>query len=136
MSNSAIQNLDLLAARTAQAIVNAMPEDKKKISALENMATKALGVLQEQGVYAGLLFLYAKNEDAAKGLRGELLNALAEPEMEGFQLGFPTAKDKRKWQDVNDHLLKICADLDTLLLVKQLWEQTLIYVRYGARAQG
>jgi hypothetical protein len=30
---------------------------------------------------------------------------------------------------------KIASDLDTLLLVKQVWEQTLIYVRYGAKAR-
>jgi hypothetical protein len=30
----------------------------------------------------------------------------------------------------------VCNDLDKLLLVKQLWEQTLIYARYGAKARG
>jgi hypothetical protein len=30
---------------------------------------------------------------------------------------------------------KIASDLDTLLLVKQIWEQTLIYARYGAKAR-
>jgi len=30
---------------------------------------------------------------------------------------------------------QICGDLNRLLLVKQLWEQTLIYARYGAKAR-
>ena len=29
----------------------------------------------------------------------------------------------------------ISGDLDTLLLVKRVWEQTLIYTRYGAKAR-
>ena len=35
-------------------------------------------------------------------------------------------------QFLTDH---ICNDLDRLLMVKQLWEQTLIYGRYGAKAR-
>ena len=31
---------------------------------------------------------------------------------------------------------EICIDLDILLITKQLWEQTLIYARYGAKARG
>lgn len=138
-----MRNLDTLAAQTAQHIVEkAVPEGtsevKKRAAAVENMATKALGVLQENGVYAGMLFLYSKGaDDYAKGIREMLLRALDGIEISGVSLGLPKDKPSDKWQDVSSHLTKsICGDLDTLLLVKQLWEQTLIYVRYGAKARG
>ena len=55
------RNLDRLAAQTAQAIVNeGAGKDGKGAEKLENMATKALGVVQENGVYAGMLFLYSR----------------------------------------------------------------------------
>jgi len=138
-----MDNLDILAARCAQEVVRALvpegvEEAKKKAGALGNVTTKALGVLQEQGVYAGMLFLYSKvNDPYTQQLREKLLEVLNRPEMTSFALGFPHDKDKRKWQDVSEHLAdKVCNDLDTLLLVKQVWEQTLIYVRYGAKARG
>ena len=130
---SALHNLDRLAASTAQTIVG----DRKGDDAtkLENMATKALGVVQENGVYAGLLFLYSRPRDEeATVIRSKLLDLLKTEEMK--PLGIAYAGD-RSWRDVSQHLIaKVTADLDTLLLVKELYEQTLIYVRYGAKAAG
>lgn len=136
-----MNNLDTLAAQCAQEIVRERAPDgsdaKKRATALENMATKALGVLQENGVFAGMLFLYSKKEDEdARALRDRLLGILNCPEMAQFDLALPDT-DRREWQKVSEHLTsQVCADLDTLLLVKQVWEQTLIYVRYGAKARG
>jgi hypothetical protein len=138
-----MNNLDLLAARCAQETVNGLDREgaqdaRKKAAALDNMATKALGVLQENGVYAGLLFLYAKGKDEyAQALRESLLATLAHAELASFGLSLPADKDKSQWQAVGEHLTsKVCNDLETLLLVKQVWEQMLIYVRYGAKARG
>ena len=50
-----MHNLDLRVAETAQKIVNdTRAFDKPQV---ENLATKAIGVLQENGVYAVTLFL-------------------------------------------------------------------------------
>lgn len=133
-------NLDTLAAQVAQETVRdwvprGEQDAKKKATELDNMATKALGVLQEQGVYAGMLYLFSSDDACARTLREELLEAFNRPEMQPFDLILPSNKDKREWLDVSEHLIeRVSDDLDTLLLVKRAWEQTLIYVRYGAKA--
>jgi hypothetical protein len=138
-------NLDLHAAKTAQAIIEAITTGKPQDT--ENLITKALGVLQENGVYACALFLYARSTDAqiAKEVRYELLRMT-------FDLGLPLPPEANKqefdnlkeslrkdegrdWKDGLKYIsIGICSDLDSLLLVRQLWEQTLIYARYGAKA--
>ena len=145
MSNEAKSiDLDLHAAKTSQAIIAASPG---KPQDTENLITKTLGVLQENGVYACLLFLYARSTDAhiAKEVRHELLQMT-------FDLGLPLPPEtnKQEFDDLKELLREdkgqdwknglkyvsdgICSDLDTLLMVRQLWEQTLIYARYGAKS--
>jgi len=136
-----VKNLDLLAAQTAQGIIS--NTEKQKASDVENLITKALGVLQENGVYAALLYLYSrssKNEQPiAQQTRLHLLHLTSE-----LALKPPTdrqVEDKIVIEDAKASIAlqfltdRICNDLDRLLLVKQLWEQTLIYARYGAKAQ-
>jgi len=126
-----VKNLDLLAAQTAQGIIS--NTEKQKASDVENLITKALGVLQENGVYAALLYLYSRSSNdkaVAEQTRNKLLDLL--PKLEK---GLPTlpgydAKNALKFMTDN-----VCGDLDRLLLVKQMWEQTLIYARYGAKAR-
>jgi len=135
-----MKNLDLLAAQTAQMII----QDTQKFNnndldanKIENLVTKALGVLQENGVYAALLYLYSRTEKAdqfaAEKVREQLLSLtsyvldLSPPEKERSTVLASVAL-----KFLTD---KICNDLDRLLLVKQLWEQTLIYARYGAKAR-
>ena len=134
---SAGHNLDRLAARTAQTIVKQGGDAKK----LETLATKALGVMQENGVYAGLLFLYSRTSDddrrLAKPIRAQLLKLLDSPELGPLDLAFKGEAEGAPWPAVSHHLITtVTADLYTLLLVKELYEQTLIYVRYGAKAAG
>lgn len=127
-----MDNLDTLAAHTAQAIIAATLDDYAG-KEVDNLATKALGVLQENGVYAGMLFLYSrtgKDEDIAPVIRGRLL-ALVSTLVPGVAV--PPDDAQSALQCIADH---IANDLDTLLLVKQVWEQTLVYVRYGAKARG
>lgn len=112
-------NLDLEAARAAQEIISEKEQD------MENLITKTLGVLQENGVYACMLFLYSRT--GSEHVRKKLL-----------QMTELLGKKPEK-QDKPEYVLKfltenICNDIDTLLLTKQLWEQTLIYARYGAKA--
>lgn len=124
-------NLDLHAAETAQKIINTIIDQKSvKAQDAENLITKALGVLQENGVYACALFLYASKEGRiADAVCSGLLQMTA-------QLGLSPVP-QWKWQEGLTFVSeKICSDLDRLLLVRQLWEQTLIYARYGAKAWG
>ena len=132
---SQLRNLDRLAASTAQAIVGEK-RDKEQAEKLENMATKALGVVQENGVYAGMLVLYSRPDDAqAKAIRVQLLTMLNAPELAAMKLGFTGEAATAKWPAVSQHFIDhVTCDLDKLLLVKELYEQTLIYVRYGAKA--
>lgn len=125
-----VKNLDLLAAKTAQDIITQTAKPKNA-GDVENLITKALGVLQENGVYAALLYLYSRSGNdqvIANPTREKLLSMLAD-----LKIGSPSgygAQVALKFMTDN-----VCNDLDRLLLVKQVWEQTLIYARYGAKAR-
>lgn len=139
-------NLDQKAAHYAQRIVDkgkVVPNVKKPIDTLERLVTKTLGVLQEQGVYAAILFLYSRTSDEAKiapAIRGSLFRLLQDKEA---NYAMPIFQDKNVPVDDADAQIalafysrEVCEHLDTLLLVKELYEQTLIYARYGAKAAG
>jgi len=123
-----MKNLDLLAARTAQGIIEET-KGNGKANEVENLITKALGVLQENGVYAGLLYLYSIGQPIAEKTYIQLLSLISE-------LGLPIPASTNASVSLKFLTDNICNDLDRLLLVKQLWEQTLIYARYGAKARG
>lgn len=138
MSSANHNNLDLYAAEAAQRIIS-NTKTHIKPGDVENLTTKTLGVLQENGVYAAYLYLYSRSEGEqpiAKQIRMQLL-----PLTSKLHLSSPTDR-KAIPQDADTSAVlnylteSICKDLDTLLLVKQLWEQTLIYTRYGAKARG
>ena len=123
-------NLDIYAARSAQDII-AKTNDKTSRD-VENLITKTLGVLQENGVYACLLFLYSSDRgdnDIGGIIRINLISIL-ESINKTPPKGVESKDMLRYFGD------EICIDLDILLITKQLWEQTLIYARYGAKARG
>ncbi|MFQ5857416.1 MAG: hypothetical protein ACE5LU_17560 [Anaerolineae bacterium] len=125
-----MRNLDALAARTAQQII--ADTTGFRATEVDNLATKTTGVLQENGVYAAMLFLYSRTsteQKIAPHVRTRLLG-LAAQEMVNQSMPSDKADDALRF--VTTH---IANDLDTLLLIKQIWEQTLIYVRYGAKAR-
>ena len=129
-------NLDLYAAEVAQSIIEAISRSKPQDA--ENLITKALGVLQENGVYACALYLYAarsNDQETAEKVRNRLLQMtekLVLPPDNKME-----RKEVRDWKEGLKFVTgNICSDLDKLLLVRQLWEQTLIYARYGAKAWG
>lgn len=89
----------------------------------ETLITKALGVLQEDGVYA--FFLYtASKADAIR------------------TLAFSFLKDRGLLTDTDGaDVLSVVRDgfrenLDNLLFAKELLERTLVYARYHAKALG
>lgn len=119
-------NLDYLAARHAQDLVAKEAAKEAKPQDLENTVTKALGVLQEDGVYACFLYLHANKKKEARPILEEMQHLLNEDE-----LGIP----KKEGDDVLKYTAeKITTDLPTLLLAKEALERMLIYARYGAKA--
>ena len=134
-----MKNLDLLAAEAAQKII-AETSHILKASDVENLVTKTLGVLQENGVYACLLFVFSRSKvESGKTPTDE--KKIAKVVQQNLLDVMNKALDKPASINANAAVAlaflttNICADLDTLLLVKQVWEQTLIYARYGAKAR-
>lgn len=126
-------DLDLLAQKSAQNMVNAARRGGGEATDVENMVTKTLGVVQEGGVYSGVLFLLTRSRNSDKlvaghirielfGLVRALLEVTENPTAPAEQLKLLTTR--------------VCHELDTVLLVKQVWEQALIYARFGAKAEG
>ena len=64
-------NLDLESAKAAHEIITKTKESQS--SEVENIITKTLGVLQENGVYACILFLYSRKSDSDNVVRKKLL---------------------------------------------------------------
>jgi len=113
-------NLDYECMKYAQEI------SKISDSNLENNLRKALGVLQEDGVYA--MFLWLKRKEG-ENIRDNLIGLLNESEIRKHLLtnssSFP--KDFSKFCE---KLGEIARDIDKLLFVKKLLERTLIYALY------
>lgn len=151
-------NLDKLSADYSQKILSLKGQnvEKDKIvspDVIQKMCTSALGVLQEQGVYASILFLLSKSGDkkeqkelsmdqfVACGILANLINMLNTDELNDIGCAFANDWDKNPAEvngcksDLLKHISGVIAvHLKKLLLVKSLYEQTLIYARYGAHA--
>jgi hypothetical protein len=106
---------------------------QKWIETLERLVTKTLGVLQEQGVYAMLLFLFSRTGDEKKVapvIRMQLYEILKRlPNFNNLKI----EDDSRIALDI--YTKDILNNIDILLLVRDLYEQTLIYARYAAKAE-
>jgi len=129
MSNSTQLNLDRLAAKHAQEIVCRTQEERA--ADVDNTVTKALGVLQEDGIYACFLYLLAKEEENGGIVVDEMLNLL-----DGLGFGWGKPNDTSV-EEVLSHISdRVTGDkLEWLLLAKETLEQMLIYARYGAKAR-
>ncbi|MBN2533559.1 MAG: hypothetical protein JXB88_11730 [Spirochaetales bacterium] len=140
------RNLDKLAGEVALQICN---PDEVTIDILERIATKALGVLQEQGVYAMIVFLlsrsgneqYNKKKESKESKSAILcidsLNGSLKKEPMNFLslksnnvTPLQTKNDNNGKKAILQMYLKISESLETLLLVKEFYEQILIYVRH------
>ncbi len=132
-------NLDFLAAKHAQKLVKEVMEGCKNkpkdndIGKLENSITKTLGVLQENGVYACFLYLYAREKDFGDRIARHILNLLAES---AFNFpSQPQEQDKRNHNDILQYISeRLTGNLPNLLLAREALERFLIYARYGAKA--
>ncbi len=129
-----MKNLDYFAAKSGHNILVSLDTmDKKE---LEKLINDILLVLHGNGVYACILYLYArekKKSETAEKLAKELLGSARE----SLEIDFEDLDEKMKKPEsvlslVNE---KICNNTDSLFLVKDLWERTLVYARYGAKAK-
>jgi len=120
MSIDPKDNLDYQAAKLSQQIIDeTIKQNLIDSSSVENLVTKTLGVLQENGVYACVLYLQSRSEK----------NLFEMTEL--IEIKSSAAPSTDKLDFVSKY---ICKDLDTLFFTKQLWEQILLYARYGAKA--
>jgi hypothetical protein len=120
-------NLDFLCMQSAQAMA-AIPGKK---SDKENLATKSLGVLLENGPYGMVLYLETQKNEVAKQYCDHLLGLLRN---DTLQKCFPGVPSKYDFQGATKWLQESARDLDTYLFVKRLWQQALTYARYHCKA--
>ena len=124
-------NIDREAMRAAGDLLKLAKTAGHKATDIENLATKGLGVVLEQGLYAGLLYFYSQKDPAAKLFVKSLGNLSA-------QLVPAPGENPPVWEKPLSGLGYIadtvCQDLQQTIWVKTVWEQALTYVRYGAKA--
>ena len=117
-------NLDYGCMKCAQSIINS----SKKLKTLENDLKKAIGVLQEDGVYA--MFLWLESKD--KAIRLRLIKLLNESEIKMYLLN-----DSEKFDDdftkFCENLMEVAKDIDKLFFMKKILERTLTYALYHAK---
>jgi hypothetical protein len=119
-----MKNLDFLCMQAAQAMT-AVAGDK---NAKENLATKALGVLLENGPYGMILYLEVQKKDIARAYREQLLALMRDADIE------PMAPIDGDFSEITKWLQKTATSLDTYLFIKRLWQQVLTYARYHTKA--
>jgi len=124
-------NLDYECMKYAQNIMNSIDKsDDKKGKELENNLKKALGVLQEDGVYA--MFLWLEGKDGGKNIREILIRLLNESEIRKHLLD-NSSNFPENFSKFCEKLGEVAQDIDKLLFVKKLLERTLIYALYHAK---
>lgn len=125
-----MKNLDQLCAQYGYQITGEVHKAIGKKA--ENHITKSLGVLQEDGVYA--FFLYQESRKSEKDGANKLKNQAAALLKAIPIRPFDTIADPLEAVRGNKQTQGLADDLDSLLLAKQLLEQTLIYARYHTKA--
>jgi len=155
------QNLDRLAAARSQELVKVIGKTVKgnkqvKATEADSLYTKALGVLQEHGLYATALYLLYRSgnqtgEDTQKYSAEELIatqtmaNLWAMLSEEALAELRVRPEQSIDWTALNTHDQKeailahfstnLCgSDLGRMFFIKKLFAQTLTYARYHARA--
>jgi hypothetical protein len=125
-----MENLDRLCAEYGHKFADEVSKvDNFDAKKAETLLTKALGVLQEQGLYAFALFCESRGSAEKKG--AEKLREITKKLL----------KDKKLELITNDDLLKaireksgLASRLDDLMLAIQVLEKSLVYARYHAKA--
>lgn len=110
-------NLDYLCAKHGQ-----------DIKGEETLIQKALGVLQEDGLFAFVVFMESKKESKDKERTDRILEKTAE------LLNEVGLTNGAKEENIRGKMLEITKDIDSMFLAKNLIERALIYARYHAKA--
>lgn len=106
-------------------------------SNLESNLRKALGVLQEDGVYAMFLWLEKNASDVRKELV-ELFNKEDETthvKLSNYFLKSNKSFSQDDFDEFCNDLREVAIDIDKLLFMKKLLERTVTYALYHARAK-
>ncbi len=120
-------NLDFVCMQCAQAMA-AVPGKK---SDKENLATKSLGVLLENGPYGMILYLETQKNEVARRYSDHLLGLLRN---DMLQKCLPDVPPQYDFQAVIKWLQDAARDLGAYLFIKRLWQQALTYARYHCKA--
>ncbi len=118
--------LDWKAQSAAQALLKGSGAGEK----FAILATKTLGVLQEAGIYSVILFLHTRRKDE----QDTALKIMGALDQQAVGLAPSTIVLRDFSSRATYYTETICTDLHFTLMTKALWEQTLIYTRYGAKA--
>lgn len=140
---SQMVNVDYQAAQHAQKIIARVGAGNGEPKNLDNVVTKALGVLQENGVYAFFLFLHSRStqEERKNAL---VVSATSLHLLQALHSGWALSDDLKVDEPPAAKVLKHITDevtkdsditaLHRLLLAKETLERMLTYTRYAAKA--
>jgi hypothetical protein len=126
-------NLDFLCMKTAQEMVACKGEANDK----ENVATNALGVLLENGPYGLMLYLETcsdRQKQIAIHYQIKLRSVCSERDVQAYVNDGTEGPSGGDFNGITVWLRAVAQDLDRYLFVKTLWQQTLTYARYHAKA--
>ncbi len=119
MNSPTFENLDLACAKLGKSIAESPSKE------LEKLVTSALGVLEEQGLYALSLFLNMRSDSGGEDVKQKICEFLKKTPQQA-----PLLSDNA---DVSTAFQQMAEDLDKLLLARDLVRQSLVYARYHAR---
>lgn len=124
-----MKNLDYLAAKHGQMIIEERgggdPRD------VEDAARKAVHILHEQGIFAMFLWLHEKSKKGRPAV-GEKLSTMLTGLFEGNQKFFDLSDPTGALKAVREQLTQ---DLTSMLFVKDLLAQALVYALHRAKAE-
>lgn len=119
-------NLDYICAKIGQKLLEETAG--KDIKTKERNIRKALGILQEDGVYA--MFLWLESED--NKIREKLNNLLNENEIKNKLLS-DSESFPNDFKEFCEKLQKVAEDIDKFLFLKKILERTLTYALYHSK---
>jgi len=127
--------LDKWAAHGGQTIVQENRDAGRASEDVDNLVTKALGVLQENGIYACGLYLCSRSRDKEKEIAAVVNQTMVDLLARlPFGWGRPPSLDPQTLLPYLSHTVAGDDKLERVLLAKETLEQMLVYARYGAKA--
>lgn len=133
MKNNDVLILDRECFKTGISIVNSIVNDVKNKAKIENIIQKSIGVLQEDGVFAFIVYLNSvKKEDkeVAKKIIESIIDLLKKDEIKIIT----NTTNINNQNSILQEFIKLGERIDNLLLAKTLIEKTLIYARYHVKS--